>query len=329
MPESSTRAAAAPPVRVVVVGAGHVGATFAYALALSGLAAEIVLVDVDRARAEGEAMDIAHATPFSRPVRVWAGELSDCAGATLTVMTAGAGQRPGETRLDLAGRNARVLRDIAPAVARHAPDGLLVVATNPVDVLTRVAHEASGLPAERVLGSGTILDTARFRHLIGRHVDVDPRSVHAYVVGEHGDSGVPVWSSATVGGMPLAGFAAVRGVAFDAAVRARITAEVRDAASEVIRRKGATYYAVASGLVRLVEAVVRDQHTVLSVSTHVRAEHGYAGVEDAFLSVPCVVSRAGVSGVLALALDDAEADALRRSADVLRQAHAGIDAAGG
>lgn len=325
---SSARPAPAAPVRVVVVGAGHVGATFAYSLALSGLAAEIVLVDVDRARAEGEAMDVAHATPFNRPARVWAGELSDCAGATLTVVTAGAGQRPGETRLDLAGRNARVLRDVAPAVARHSPDGVLIVATNPVDVLTQVAHEASGLPAERVLGSGTILDTARFRHLVGRHVGVDPRSVHAYVVGEHGDSGVPVWSSASVGGMPLADFAAARDARVDAAVRDRIDAEVRGAANEVIRRKGATYYAVASGLVRLAEAVVRDQHTVLSVSTRVRAEHGYEGIGDAFLSVPCVVSRAGVTGVLALSLDEREAAALRRSADVLREARRGIGGTG-
>lgn len=322
----TTDARPSAPVRVVVVGAGHVGATFAYALVLSGLAPEIVLVDTDRDRAEGEAMDLAHATPFSRPTRIRAGELSDCAGATLTVVTAGAGQRPGETRLDLAGRNARVVRDVAPEIARHNPDGLLLVATNPVDVLAGVAHEASGLPVERVLGSGTILDTARFRHAIGRHVGVDARSVHAYVVGEHGDTGVPVWSSATVGGMPLADFAAARGVALDAAVRDQIATEMRTAAYEVIRRKRATYYAIASGLVRLVEAVVRDQHTVLSVTTRVGAEHGYAGVDDAWLSVPCVVSRAGASGVLALSLDDAEADALRRSADVLARARAGIDA---
>ena len=317
MTQPDASATASTPVRVVVVGAGHVGAAFAYALLLSGLAAEVVLVDADAARAEGEAMDLGHAVPFSRPARVWAGTLADCAGAALTVVTAGAGQRPGETRLDLAARNADVIRRIAPEVARHNPDGLLLVATNPVDVLAQVAQETSGLPAERVLGSGTILDTARFRWLLGQHVGVDPRSVHAYVIGEHGDSGVPVWSSASVGGVALADFAHARGVPLDAAVRERIARETRDAAYEIIRRKGATYFAIASGLVRVVEAVVRDQRTVLSVSTRLRPEHGYGDVSGGYLSVPCVVDRTGVAAVLRLTLDADEEEALRHSASVL------------
>jgi L-lactate dehydrogenase len=309
-------------VRVAVVGAGHVGATFTYALLLSGLASEVVLVDTDRDRAEGEAMDLAHSLPFNRPARVWAGELADTAGAVLTVVTAGAGQRPGETRLDLAARNAEVVRAVAPEVARHNPGGLLLVATNPVDVLAQVAQESSGLPVARVLGSGTILDTARFRHLIGQQLDVDARSVHAYVVGEHGDTGVPVWSSASAGGVPLDAFAEARGSSLDAAARERIARETRDAAYEVIRRKKATYYAVASGLVRIVEAIVRDQRTVLSVSTLVQPAHGYAGVRDVYLSVPCVLDRGGVASVLTLALADDEADALRHSADVLTRTRA-------
>jgi len=320
----SSADAPASPVRVAVVGAGHVGATFAYALLLSGLASEVVLVDADRDRAEGEAMDLGHAVPFSRPARVKAGDISETAGAALTVVTAGAGQRPGETRLDLAGRNAEVIRDVAAAVARHNPDGLLLVATNPVDVLTQIAREVSGLPTERVIGSGTILDTARLRYLIGQQLAVDPRSVHAYVIGEHGDSGVPVWSSATAGGVPLASFAASRGLDFGAAVRERLARETRDAAYEVIRRKRATYYAIASGLVRLVEAVLRDQRTVLSVSTLVTREHGYAGVEDVCMSVPCVVARGGIEAVLRLDLDDGEAAALRRSAEVLATTRRGI-----
>ena len=213
---TSSRSAPATPVptatRVAVVGAGHVGATFAYALLLSGLAAEIVLVDRDAERAEGEAMDLAHAVPLTRPARVRAGGLDECAGAAVTVLTAGATQAPGETRLDLLARNAAVFDEIVPAVVRHNPGGLLLVATNPVDLLTAhaaaLAARTAGVPAGRVIGSGTILDTARFRHLIGTHVGVDPRSVHAYVVGEHGDSEVPVWSSANVGGMPLAAFCA-------------------------------------------------------------------------------------------------------------------------
>ena len=319
----SARAGSAP-VRIAVVGTGHVGATFAYSLLLSGLAAEVVLIDTDLDRAEGEAMDLGHAIPFSRPARVWAGEFADCAGAALTVITAGAGQHPGETRLDLAARNVDVVRRIAPEVARHNPDGLLLVATNPVDILAQIALEASGLPAARVLGSGTILDTARFRYLLGEHVGVDARSIHAYVIGEHGDSGVPVWSSATVGGMPLAAFAENKGVALDAGVRDRLAKETRNAAYEIIRRKGATYFAIASGLVRLVEAIVRDQRTVLSVSTLVRKQHGYDGISDLYLSLPCVVDRSGVETVLRLDLDDDEAAGLRQSAEVLASARRGI-----
>jgi L-lactate dehydrogenase len=313
-------APAAPAIRIVVVGTGHVGAAFAYALLLSGLAAEVVLVDNDSDRAEGEAMDLGHAVPFNRPARVWAGDLSECAGAAITVITAGSGQRQGETRLDLAHRNAAIVRQLAPEIAHHNPDGLILVATNPVDVLAQVAQQATGLPPAKVIGSGTILDTARFRYLIGQHLHVDPRSVHAYVIGEHGDSGVPVWSAVTVGGVPLGGYGDVGGVAIDDATRARIAVETRDAAYEIIQRKGATYFAIASGLVRIVEAVVRDQRSVLSVSTCVEERLGYAGVDGLYLSVPCVIDRGGVASVLRLPLDDDEARALRRSAEVLLKA---------
>ena len=315
----ATRAAPATPVRVAIVGAGHVGATFGYALLLSGLAPEVLLVDTDDERAEGEAMDLGHALPFSRPARVWAGAVDEARGAAITVITAGAGQRPGETRLDLAERNAHIIREVAPRIAAANPDGLIVVATNPVDVLTQVAQEVSGLPIGRVIGSGTILDTARFRYLIGQHVGVDPRSVHGYMIGEHGDTGVAVWSSTSVGGVAVASFAGSCGVAFDRGVQERIAHDTRRAAYEVIQRKKATYYAIASGLVRLVEAIVRDQRTVLTVSTRLMPEHGYAGVADICLSVPCIVDRTGVAGVLTLDLADDEAAALRHSAAVLRK----------
>jgi len=300
--------------RIAVVGAGHVGTTFAYSLLLSGLAAEIVLVDADRARAEGEVMDLNHAVPFTRPARVWAGDPSDVAGAVVTVLAAGVAQRPGETRLDLLRRNAAIFAEIVPAVARANPEGILVVATNPVDLLTDVALEQSGLPPGRVIGSGTILDTARFRYLISRHVGVDPRSVHAYIIGEHGDSEVPVWSLANVAGMRLDAFCAAHGLEFDDGVRQRIAHDTRDAAYAIIQRKGATYYAVAAGLLRLVEAILRDQRTVLTVSTRVR---DYEGI-DASISLPTVVDRTGAARVLRLQLDPAEAAALRRSAEMLR-----------
>lgn len=327
MPTPRTPLAAAPPVptatRVAVVGAGHVGATFAYALLLSGLASEIVLVDRDAERAEGEAMDLGHAVPLTRPARVWAGGLEECAGAAVTVLTAGATQEPGETRLALLGRNAAVFDALVPEVVRHNPGGILLVATNPVDLLTAhaaaLAARAGGVPAGRVIGSGTILDTARFRHLIGQHAGVDARSVHAYVVGEHGDSEVPVWSSANVGGMPLAAFCAAAGVPYDAGVRESIARATREAGPAVADRKGATYYAVAAGLLRIVEAVLRDQTTVLSVSSRVDGVHGLRGVT---LSLPSVVARAGVTRVLETDLDAGERAALHRSAAVLTEAAA-------
>lgn len=303
------------PTRVAIVGAGNVGASFAYALLLSGLATEIVLIDVNRAKAEGEAMDLNHAVPFAHPTRIWAGEYADCAGAAVTVVTAGAAQKPGETRLDLVKKNAAVFRQIVPEVARYNPDGLLIVATNPVDVLTYAAWKFSGLPAQRVIGSGTILDTARFRYLLSQHFGVDPRSVHAYIIGEHGDSEVPVWSLANIAGMRLPDFCAAQGVAHDQAAMDEIFQQTRDAAYHIIERKGATYYAIGAGLVRLVEAILRDQSTVLSVSS---LTQDYYGLSDVCLSLPTVVDRGGVEQVLRLALSQDEIEGLRRSAEVLK-----------
>ncbi|HLK34196.1 MAG TPA: NAD(P)-binding domain-containing protein, partial [Terriglobales bacterium] len=194
------------PLRVAVVGAGNVGSTFAYALLLSGLAAEIVIIDKNQRKAEGEAMDLNHAVPFAHPTRVWAGDYADCAGASVTVLAAGAGQAPGETRLDLLQRNASIFAQIVPQVVGHNPEGILLIATNPVDVLTYATWKVSGLPIARVIGSGTILDTARFRYLLSQHFGVDARSVHAYIIGEHGDSEVPVWSLANIAGMRLPDF---------------------------------------------------------------------------------------------------------------------------
>ena len=306
------------PVRVAVVGAGNVGATFAYALLLSGLAAEIVLINRDRDKAEGEAMDLAHAAPLAHPTRVWAGDEADCAGAAVTVLTAGAAQAKdgGGTRLDLAEENAGIFAQIVPEVARHNPDGILLVATNPVDVLTYAAAKLSGLPAGRVIGSGTILDTARLRALLGQHLGLDPGAVHADVIGEHGDSEVVVWSAARVAGVPLAAACADLGVAFDAATREEIARQTREAAHEVVARKGATSYAVAAGLVRIVEAILRDERAVLTVSSPVDGHHGLA---DVALSLPTVVGRNGVERVLGMDLDPTESAALRRSAAVLKE----------
>ena len=302
------------PRKVAVIGAGNVGATFAYALVLNGLVGEIVLVDVNRKRAEGEAMDISHAVPLSNPVRVWAGDYSDCAGADVVVVTAGTAQRPGETRLDLVKRNAEIFGDIIPSITQHNETGILLIATNPVDILSCVAWRMSGFPSKRVIGSGTVLDTARFRYLLSEHLGIDPRNVHAYVVGEHGDSEVPIWSLANVAGMRLEEYCRREGCDIGDDIRERISHQVRDAAYEVIERKGATYYAVAVGLVRIVESILRNQRTVLSVSNLVP---GLYGIKDVYLSLPAVIGRGGVERVVHLALNEAEAEALEESASVL------------
>ena len=309
------------PTRVAIVGAGAVGSTFAFSLLLSGLASEILLVDANARRAEGEAMDLQHAVPFAKTARVWSGPIEECAGAAITVIAAGVAQRPGETRLDLLRRNAAIFHEIVPAIARANPDGIIVVATNPVDGLSYLTWRISGLPSARVIGSGTMLDTARFRALLAEHYGVDPRSVHAYIAGEHGDSEVPVWSAANIAGMPLADFAEANELGHDPAALRAIFESTRDAAYQIIERKGATYYAVAAGLVRIVEAILRDQSTVLSVSSLIC---DYYGIDDVYLSVPAVVGRGGIERTLRLALSAEEASGLRRSADVLRSTIASL-----
>ena len=304
------------PARVAVVGVGNVGATFAYALLLSGLAAEIVLIDANRAKAEGEAMDLNHTVPFTHPTRVWAGDYSNCAGAVVTVLTAGAGQKPGETRLDLIKKNAAIWRDIIPNVVKNNPNGILLIATNPVDVLTYAAWKLSGLPSERVIGSGTILDTARFRYLLSQHFRVDASSVHAYIVGEHGDSEVPVWSLANIAGMRLPEFCKMQGLKHDPKAMDEIFTQTRDAAYRIIERKGATYYAVAAGLMRITQAILRNQSTVLSVSSLVK---DYYGITDVCFSLPTVVDRGGIEKAIRLELDPDEIEQLKHSAELLRK----------
>jgi L-lactate dehydrogenase len=303
------------PTRVAVVGVGNVGASFAYALLLSGLAAEIVLIDSNRAKAEGEAMDLNHAVPFSHPTRIWAGDFADCKGAAVTVLAAGAGQKPGETRLDLVHKNYAIWREIIPRIVEQDRNTILLIATNPVDVLTYAAWKLSGLPAGRVIGSGTILDTARFRYLLSQHFAVDARSVHAFIIGEHGDSEVPVWSLANIAGMRLPDFCKAHGVSLDAAGMESIFVQTRDAAYRIIERKGSTYYAVAAGLMRITQAILRNQNTVLTVSSLIR---DYYGIDDLYLSLPAVVNRRGVERVLRPELDPLEVEKLRRSARILR-----------
>ena len=303
--------------KIAVVGAGFVGSSFAYALLLSGLAAEIVVIDANRAKAEGEAMDLQHSVPFAPSVKVRVGEIEDCAGALVTVITAGANQKPGESRLDLGRKNAGIFKQIIPAIAQANPGGLLLIATNPVDVLTYLSVDLSGLPPERVLGSGTILDTARFRHYIGEHFSVDPQSVSAHIIGEHGDGQVPAWSLVSIGGMRLPDYCAAHGVELTEHDKSEIARKTRDAAQHVIARKGATYYAIGAGLVQVVAAIARDTNTILPVGSLL---NGYDGLRDVSFGLPTVVNRNGALKVLELNLNETERDALHLSAAVLKTA---------
>jgi L-lactate dehydrogenase len=302
--------------RVAIVGVGNVGATCAYALLLRGLATEIVLVDVNKAKAEGEAMDLNHTVPFAYPTRIWAGDYADCAGAAVTVITAGVARlKPGQTRLDLVQTNAMIFRQIVPEVARHNPEGILLIASNPVDAMTFAAWKLSGLPSQRVIGSGTILDTARFRYLLSQHFGVDSRSVHAFIIGEHGDSEVPVWSLANIAGMRLQDFCAARGLNYDQTAMDDIFRQTREAAYAIMERKGATYYAIGAGLADIVEAILRDQSTVLSVSSLLQ---DYCGISDVCLSLPAALNQGGVEWVLPMDLNPQETEALCQSARVLK-----------
>ena len=293
-----------------------VGASFAYALMQRRLANELVMIDANRGRAEAEAMDLNHGLPFVRPMRIRAGDYADLAGAAVTVVTAGAAQRQGETRLQLLERNVAILREIIPQVVRYNPDGIILLASNPVDLMTHLSLQISGLPPARVFGSGTILDTARFRYLLGQHYNVDPRSVHGYIVGEHGDSEVPLWSLANIGGVRLRDFRSAAGQGYDEAALQSIFEQTRDAAYTIIDRKGATYYAIGLGLLSIVEAILRDQHTVLTVSSLMAGQYG---VKDICISLPSIVGAHGIEGVLELPLSSDEAESFRRSASILEE----------
>ena len=300
----------------VVGGGGRVGATFAYALMISGLVSRIVLVDVEAARAEGEATDLSHGLPFVRPLEIRAGGYEDCADADLIIVTAGAAQRPGESRFDLLQRNVDIFRAVIPASTRKNAKGILLVVSNPVDVLTYAAWKLSGWPAARVIGSGTVLDSARFRTLLGAHCRIDPRNVHAYVLGEHGDSEVPVWSRAQVGGLNLLEICPTCGPGgCPPEIRQSLATQTRRAAYEIIQRKGATFYAIGLAVRTIVECIVRDQNSVLTVST---LAADYERIPPVFFSVPAVVNRGGVARLLPLALSEEEWAGLAHSASVLR-----------
>ena len=307
-------------MRIGIVGSGMVGATAAYALVMRGVGREVILVDKNTERAQAEADDIFHAVPFAHPMRITAGDYPDLAGCQIVILTAGVNQKPGETRLELLGRNAAVFQQIVPAVLDHAPNAILVVATNPVDIMTHLTARYAaerGVASTRVVGSGTTLDTARFRALLSQYVGVDSQHVHAYVIGEHGDSEVLVWSSIDVGGMPLEDFCHRAKLDLGIDTRQRIDEQVRKAAYHIIKAKGSTYYGIGSALARIVEVILYDQRAILTVCSPMPE---VAGVPDVTVALPHLVGGAGILDTLPPALSVDEHSLLYTSAEIVRNA---------
>ena len=298
--------------KAVMIGCGFVG----FALMQSGLFTEIALIDADRNKAEGEAMDISHGIPFASPMRIYAGEYDDVADAAIVIISAGAGQKPGETRLDLVNKNVAIFKSIIPEIAKRNFSGILLVVANPVDILTQVAIKLSGLPEQRVIGSGTVLDSARLKYKLGEHLSVDSRSVHAFIIGEHGDSEIAAWSSANVSGIPLNTFCEMRGHFNHDDSMERIAANVRNSAYEIIAKKNATYYGIAMSVKRICEAIVRDEKSILPVSGMI---HGMYGVEDVVLSMPAIVGKNGIERQVPISLDEDEQKQLQKSAQILKE----------
>lgn len=296
--------------KVVIIGCGMVGSTIAYTLMNSELYDQIVLIDSDMSRAEGEALDISHGIPFHRPMQIYAGLYEDASDAELIIIAAGGNQSASETRLDLTNRNVDIIRQIIPLIMCHNYSGRLLIVSNPVDILTYVAWKLSGLPRKHVIGSGTVLDSARLEYLIGRHIDVDSRSVHAYVIGEHGDSEIAAWSSATISGVPLRLFCSFSGRNDDTEQK------VRNLAYEIIKKKHATYYGIGAAVNRICEAISRDEQSVLPVSGVLEGEYDINGVA---ISVPRIVGADGIEGYVPLQLNIDEHDALLESANMLKK----------
>ena len=289
--------------KIAIIGAGLVGSTAAYACMLGGTAQEIVLIDKIKEKARGEAMDLCHGASFVKPVHIYAGEYEDCHGADIIVITAGASQAPGQSRLDLVHTNRRIMEGVIAAISPYIREAILLIVSNPVDIMAYTAWQASGLPAAQVIGSGTVLDTSRFRHLLSKRCGIDPRNVHAYVIGEHGDSEIPLWSRTNIGSVPLAEFCQQCRRVCPAENREEIGHMVREAAYTIIEGKGATYYAIALALRRIMESILRDEHSVLTVSTLLT---DFYGMSDLYLSLPCVLGRSGVKEIIPITLTDEE-----------------------
>lgn len=302
--------------RVVVVGTGFVGSSYAFSLMNQGIADELVLIDLHKDKAMGDVMDLNHGKVFAQqPTNIWYGDYEDCRDADLVVICAGANQKPGETRLDLVDKNMKIFKSIVDSVMQARFDGIFLVATNPVDILTYATWKFSGLPKERVIGSGTILDTARFRFLLGDYFKVAPNNVHAYIIGEHGDTELPVWSHAEIGSIPVEQYIE-RDEKYKKEELKKIFTNVRDAAYQIIEKKGATYYGIAMGLVRITRAILHNENAILTVSAYLDGEYGD---KDVYIGVPAIINRGGIREVLEMELNEEEKEQFKHSTNVLKE----------
>lgn len=301
-------------IKISIIGAGFVGATTAYAIMTEGLAAEIVIVDIDKEKAQGEVMDLVHGVSFVKPVDIIAGDYKDTKDSDIVIITAGAGPKPGETRLDLINKNYKVFKSIVPPVVENSPNSIIIVVSNPVDVLTYVTYKLSGFPPERVIGSGTVLDTSRFKYLLSEHFQVDARNIHSYILGEHGDSEIAAWSLTNVAGISVDDYCHRFCNKCDGDFKNSIYENVKNAAYEVLERKGNTSFAVALAVRRIVEAIIRDEDSILTVSTLLKGEFG---IKDIYMGIPCVVGETGIKKALEVKLSEEELKQLRESAKVL------------
>lgn len=308
--------------KAAMIGCGFVGSASAFALMQSGLFSELVLIDANHDKAEGEAMDIAHGLPFAGQMKIYAGDYDDIVDAAVIIVTAGAAQKPGETRLDLVNKNVNIFKSIIHEIAKRNYKGILLIVANPVDILTYTAVKLSGLPENRVIGSGTVLDTARLKYALGEHLEVDSRSVHSFIIGEHGDSEIVAWSSTNVSGIPVNDFCELRGHFNHEEAMHRIADDVKNSAYDIIEKKGATYYGIAMSVKRICECIMRDEKSILPISSMM---HGEYGISDICLSMPTVVGREGVETRVPIQLNEQEESALSASAEQLSKVAAQLD----
>lgn len=301
--------------KVSIIGAGFVGATTAYALMNSGIATEICLNDINMDKAMGEVMDLVHGTSFVKPVNIYAGGISETKDSDIIVITAGAGQKEGETRLDLIDKNYKIFQSFVPKIAKLSPDAILLVVSNPVDILTYITYKLSGFPKERVIGSGTVLDTSRYKYILGKYFEVNNNNIHGYVIGEHGDSEVTTWSNGKIGAQSFEHYSKARNLQWDDEIKKVIEDDVKNAAYEIISRKKATYFAVGLAINRIIEAIFRDENSILSVSSLFEGQYG---INDIYLSIPTIIDRKGASGILEIKLAADEEEKLKSSAEILK-----------